>query len=80
MGGIPRGAFSASLSAGPLLELELSWTTQSAPSTRSRTLPSFAARLLGNLAGNGPAFFSLMVETSLMSKPVSRQDPIAKTA
>jgi len=34
-------------------------------------LLSFAARLLGNSAGNGPAFFSLTVETSLIHAALS---------
>jgi len=78
MGGIPRGALSGPLQS-PFSSLSRPGTTQSAPSTRS----SCRRSQQGSSATwqvMGQRFFSLMVETSLMSKPVSRQDPIAKTA
>ena len=78
MGGIPRGALSGPLQS-TFSSLSRAVTTQSAPSTstscrRSQQGSSATWQVMGQ------RFFSLMVETSLMSKPVSRQDPIAKTA
>ena len=77
MGGIPRGALSGPLQS-PSSSLCSPGTTGPISAEHQFQLSSFAARLLDNSAGYGPAFFSLTVEASLLSKPFSRQEQIAK--
>ena len=78
MGGIPRGALSGSLQS-PFSSLGRHGNNPISAEHYIQ-VSSFAARLLDTSAGYGPAFFSLTVKTSLMSKPVSHQDPIAEAA